>query len=215
MRIVLVFMLLLMGAFIALVYITRVGDLILFGIPLFLLCGVLSVGYIGMVVIHTILQLKRKLAPNKNHVITAAFILMIGLFPGFGPIGLLYGVTIQPRVESISKDIKDSQFKGPTDAQITQANIEGFDKAQALFDGCNVSRIYYWRFDRDGPQTEQNNYIVVASRNNGTIAYGPKPPDVHLLTSDKENLKNAIKDYHKGPYPACAKVIPWNDEGRF
>jgi hypothetical protein len=168
-----------------------------------------------MVVIHTILQLKRKLAPNKNHLITAAFILMIGLFPSIGPIRLLYGVTVQPKIDSLSKDIKDSQFKGPTDAQITQANIESFDKAQALFDGCNVSRIYYWRFDRDGPQTEQNNYIVVASRNNGTVAYGDKPPDVQLLTSDKEKLKDAIKDYHKGPYPACEKAIRWDDEGRF
>lgn len=191
------------------------GDIILFADPLIIMSGIVSVAYIILVVIYSIRRLKEKMPQSKLHIIAAISILIIGLLPYFGPIRLAFNATFQPVIQSVSRTIKDSQFEGPTEEQITQANLESFDKAQALFDGCNVSSILYWRYDSDGPHTQENSYIIVQARNNGTIAYGEAPPNVHLPASDKDKLVDAIKNYSKGPYPACKLEIPWKNMNSF
>ena len=191
------------------------GDIILFAIPLVLLIGLGSVVYICMVIIYSTKQFKKKKALSKLHISAAIAMLIVGLLPSIGPIRLIYSATLQPSIQILVTSIKDSQFKGPTSTQIAQANLETFEKAQALFDGCNVSSIYYWRFDTDGPFTERNSYLVVSARNNGTIAYEKAPANVRLPITDKEKLKSAMKEYSMGPYPACKLDIEWRDENQF
>lgn len=211
--------LLLLGIFLLFITVSSIympvgyGDIVFIAIPLMIMIGLVSVAYIIMVTIHLILQHKRELPSSKLHLIAAVVVLIIGLQPYFGPIRVLYGSSLHPVIELISNTFQDSNFKGPTAAQIAKANLESFDKAQALFDGCNVSSIKYWRYDIDGPFTEKNSYIIVGARNNGTDAYREAPPSINLLISNKDKVKNAIKDYSKGPYPACKENIYWN-EGR-
>lgn len=211
--------LILAAAFILFVHITApfqpvgYGDVIFLVFPILILGGFASVTYIGMVIFYTISRLKKKLPISKLHAIAASAIFVIGLLPSFGPINLTFNLMFQPVIQSISTTVKHSQFTGPTAEQLAEANLQSFDKAQTLIDGCNVGSISYWRFDYEGPYTKDNAYIIVKARNNGTIAYEPAPSSVNLAFSEKYRLEEAMKNYHKGPYPACLLDVEWDKRG--
>lgn len=211
--------LILIGLFILFVYLTTplmpigYGDIIFLAFLPIILAGLVSVAYIIMVAIHIMASLKKKVSISKLHTIAAAAIFIVGLLPYFGPINFTFNLMFQPAIQSISTAVKHSQFTGPTAEQLAEANLQSFDKAQTLIDGCNVSSILYWRFDYEGPYTKDNAYIIVKARNNGTIAYEPAPSSVNLAFSEKYRLEEAMKNYHKGPYPACLLDVEWDKRG--
>jgi len=172
--------------------------------------GLLAFAYTVLGVIYLVSQIKHKKPVSKLHIIGLIAVFLIGLIPNIGAIRLTGGL-INKAIQPIIETIEYNNAGGPTEEQKAAIKIGNFEDAQALIDGCNVSSILYWLYDYKGPYDMKNTYIVIQARNNGTIDFGLAPDNVNLPVTDKAKLKEAIKSYSDGPYPACQKAIEWKD----
>ncbi len=186
------------------------GDIFLLALfPIFGI-GALTFVYLIGSVIYVFSHLVRRQPIKRRHIVGMIITLALGIVPNVGPLWLAGTLVQQTYIQPAIERAEYNRNGGPTEALKAAIPLGNFEDATRLIDSCNVSEIWYRRYDYNGPEEARNLYIIVIARNNGSVAYETAPQDIYLPYSDKDRIVAAVKEKNDnltGPYPNCANEI--------
>lgn len=194
------------------------GDIFLIALVPIFLGGSAMIVYLPMAGFYFFRSLRRKETVALRHVLGVCIVLGLGLLPNVGPLWLMGAMINQNYIQPYVHDLEYQRNGGPSAEMKAKVTLGTYEEAVALIRSCNVSSIEYFTYDYRGPYDAVNTYILVRTRNNGSVAYERAPDNVKLPFSDKERIEAAAREKNadlSGSYPNCKNEIKIDPRGHF